>query len=309
MPLHEQTHSEVRNPSLFVLAAGIGSRYGGLKQIDPVGPAGETIIEYSIYDALRAGFGKIVFVIRHDIEKPFRDTIGRKFEKRAPVEYVFQELDKLPPGFAVPRSRKKPWGTGHAILMGADAIHEPFAAINADDFYGVASHKILHDQLTSNSSDYSMVGFALRNTLSEHGAVSRGVCSCDPNGYLKTIAEFTKIKRDGTGAKYVDESGAVRKLSGDEPVSMNLWGFRPALFDYLGEMFADFLKKHGTDNKAEFYIPSAINSLVNSGKVRLKVLQTPDSWFGITYRQDQPHVAASIRALVARGDYPSPLWK
>ena len=296
-------------PTLLVLAAGLGSRYGGLKQIDPVGPAGETIIDYSIYDALRAGFGKIVFVIRHDIEKAFRETISSKFEKRAPVEYVFQELNNLPPGFAVPPKRKKPWGTGHAILMGADAIREPFAAINADDFYGATSYKILHDQLVSDNSDYSMVGFALRNTLSEHGAVSRGVCSCDSNGYLKTITEFTKIEKDGTGAKYADESGAVRKLTGDEIVSMNLWGFRPSLSAHLRELFAAFLKKRGHDDKAEFYIPSAINSLVNSGKVRLKVLRTPDSWFGITYRKDQPHVAASIRALVARGNYPGKLWE
>ncbi|HUI07999.1 MAG TPA: sugar phosphate nucleotidyltransferase [Verrucomicrobiae bacterium] len=309
MVLQEQTHSAAPKPSLLVLAAGLGSRYGGLKQIDPVGPAGETIIDYSIYDALRAGFGKIVFVIRHDIEDAFRQTIGRKYEKRAPVEYVFQELHKVPRGFAVPPSRQKPWGTGHAILMGADAVREPFAAINADDFYGAASYKILHDQLTSGSSDYSMVGFALRNTLSEHGAVSRGVCSCDSNGCLKTIAEFTKIEKEGSGAKYMDESGATHKLTGDEIVSMNLWGFRPGLFDQLRELFADFLKKRGSDDKAEFFIPSAINSLVNSGKVRLKVLRTPDSWFGVTYRKDQPRVAASIRALVAGGAYPSPLWE
>ena len=297
-------------PTLLVLAAGMGSRYGRLKQIDPVGPAGETVIDYSIYDALRTGFGKIVFVIRHDIEKAFRETIGGKFEKRASVEYVFQELDKLPPGFVVPPNRKKPWGTGHAIFMGADAIREPFAAINADDFYGAASYKILHDQLVSDTSDYSMVGFALRNTLSEHGAVSRGVCSCDSNGYLKTVTEFTKIEKDHTGgAKYMDESGATHKLTGDEIVSMNLWGFRPSLFAHLQEEFADFLKKRGSDDKAEFYIPSAINSLVNAGRVRLKALRTPDSWFGITYREDQPHVAASIRALVTRGAYPSQLWK
>ena len=295
-------------PTLLVLAAGMGSRYGGLKQIDPVGPAGEAIIDYSIYDALRAGFGKIVFVIRHDIERAFREAIGSKFEKRAPVEYVFQELDKVPAGFTIPANRQKPWGTGHAILMGADVIREPFAAINADDFYGAASHKILHDHLVSDSRDYSMVGFALRNTLSEHGTVSRGVCACDSNGYLKTIAEFTKVEQDGAGAKGVDETGVARKLTGDEIVSMNLWGFPPTLFGHLHEMFADFLEERGSDARAEFYIPSAINALITSGKARLKVLQTPDSWFGITYRQDQPHVAASIRALVARGDYPSPLW-
>ena len=198
----------------------MGSRYGGLKQIDPVGPAGETIIDYSIYDALRAGFGKILFVIRHDIEDAFREAIGRKFEKRAPVEYVFQELDKLPSGFTVPPNRTKPWGTSHAILMAENTVREPFAAINADDFYGAAYFKILHKQLITESSDYSMVGFVLRNTLSEHGSVSRGVCACDDSGYLKGVTELTKIEKDGNGAKYVDESGAILKLSGDEVVCL-----------------------------------------------------------------------------------------
>jgi dTDP-glucose pyrophosphorylase len=286
----------------------MGSRYGGLKQIDPVGPAGETIIDYSIYDALRAGFGKIVFVIRHDIEDAFRESIGRKFEKRAPVEYVFQELDKLPASFTVPPNRTKPWGTSHAILMAEDAVCEPFAAINADDFYGAASYKILYDQLISGSSDYSLMGFVLRNTLSEHGSVSRGVCSCDNSGYLKGVTELTKIEKDGDGAKYVDESGAIRKLSGDEVVSMNMWGFHPSLFAHLCELFLDFLKQRGHEEKSEFYIPTAVNALVNSGKARLKVLRTPDSWFGVTYREDKPHVAAGIRALIARGDYPGKLW-
>jgi NDP-sugar pyrophosphorylase family protein len=295
-------------PTLLVLAAGMGSRYGGLKQIDPVGPANETIIDYSIYDALRAGFGKIVFVIRHDIEHAFREAIGRKFEKHAPVDYVFQELDKVPAGFGVPKSRTKPWGTSHAILMAKNVIHEPFAAINADDFYGATSYKILHDQLASGSSDHAMVGFVLRNTLSEHGSVSRGVCSCDSNSYLQSIAELTKIEKAGNGAKYSDESGKIQHLSGDEIVSMNCWGFRPSLFAHLREQFANFLREQGHEDKSEFFIPAAVNSLVNSGKARLKVLRTPDSWFGVTYREDKPHVVASIRALVARGDYPGKLW-
>jgi UTP-glucose-1-phosphate uridylyltransferase len=295
-------------PTLLVLAAGMGSRYGGLKQIDPVGPTGETIIDYSIYDALRAGFGRIVFVIRHDIEDAFREAIGRKFEKRAPVDYVFQELDKVPDGFSVPSNRTKPWGTCHAILVAENAIHEPFAAINADDFYGASSYKILHDQLTSGSPDYAMVGFVLRNTLSEYGAVSRGLCSCDSNNYLQSIVELTKIEKDGNGAKYADESGAIHQLSGDEIVSMNLWGFHPSLFAHLHKLFADFLKKHGREEKSEFYIPTAINFLVNLGKARLKVLRMPDSWFGVTYREDKPHVVASIRALVTRGDYAGKLW-
>jgi UTP-glucose-1-phosphate uridylyltransferase len=295
-------------PTLLLLAAGMGSRYGGLKQIDPIGPAGEAIIDYSIYDALRAGFGKIVFVIRHDIEDAFREAIGRKFEKRAPVEYVFQELDKVPPGFSVPSQRTKPWGTSHAILMAKDVIHEPFAAINADDFYGATSYKILHEQLTSASPDYAMVGFILRNTLSDHGAVTRGVCTCDNDSYLQTVTELMKIEKDGNGAKHLDESGAARKLSGDEIVSMNFWGFQPSLFAHLRELFVDFLKQRGQEEKSEFFIPAAVNSLVNSGKVRLKVLRTPDSWFGVTYREDKPHVVANVRALIARGDYPDKLW-
>jgi UTP-glucose-1-phosphate uridylyltransferase len=296
------------NPTLLVLAAGMGSRYGGLKQLDPVGPAGETIIDYSIYDALRAGFGKIVFVIRRDIEAAFRTAIGGKFEKHAPVEYVFQELDQLPGGFTVPANRTKPWGTTHAILMAENLIREPFAAINADDFYGAASYKVLRDQLVSGSLDHSMVGFILRNTLSEHGAVSRGVCVCDNNGYLRHVTELTKIEKDGSGAKYMDESGALQKLSGDEIVSMNFFGFHPTVFTHLRDVLIDFLKKHGHEEKSEFYIPTAVNLLVNDGKARMKVLRSSDSWFGVTYREDKPHVASSIRALVARGDYPSPLW-
>jgi UTP-glucose-1-phosphate uridylyltransferase len=295
-------------PTLLVLAAGMGSRYGGLKQLDPVGPAGETIIDYSIYDALRAGFGKIVFVIRRDIQDAFRSAIGSKFEKRAPIEYVFQELDKLPSGFTVPANRTKPWGTTHAILMAENVIREPFAAINADDFYGAASYKVLRDQLVSGSSDHSMVGFILRNTLSEHGAVSRGVCVCDNNGYLKSVTELAKVEKDGTGAKCVDQSGTLQKLSGDEIVSMNYWGFNPSVFAHLREALTEFLKKHGHEEKSEFYIPTAVNLLVNSGKARMKVLRSPDPWFGVTYREDKPHVAASIRALVARDDYPNPLW-
>ncbi|HUJ11310.1 MAG TPA: sugar phosphate nucleotidyltransferase [Verrucomicrobiae bacterium] len=295
-------------PTLLLLAAGMGSRYGGLKQIDPVGPSGETIIDYSIYDALRAGFGKIVFVIRRDIEDAFREAIGRKFEKRAPVEYVFQELDKLPPGFTVPPNRTKPWGTSHAILVAEDVVREPFAAINADDFYGATSYKVLHDQLVSGDPDYAMVGFILRNTLSEHGAVTRGVCTCDSHDYLQTVTELMKVEKDGNGAKCVDDSGATRKLSGDEVVSMNFWGFHPSIFAQLRELFIDFLKKHGQQEKSEFFIPAGVNLLVTSGKVRLKVLRTTDSWFGVTYREDKQHVTTSIHALVARGVYPSKLW-
>jgi NDP-sugar pyrophosphorylase family protein len=295
-------------PTLLVLAAGMGSRYGGLKQIDPVGPGGETIIDYSIYDALRAGFGKLVFVIRRDIEAPFRQTIGARFEKKIPVEYVFQELDSLPPGFSVPPNRTKPWGTGQAILMADDVIHEPFAAINADDFYSANSFRALAKHLRSDSADYAMVGFILRNTLSEHGSVARGACSVGVDEFLQSVTEITKIEKDGNGAKYTDAAGITHRLGGDETVSMNMWGFTPTLFGHLRGQFAGFLKKNGREEKSEFYIPVAVNELIAAKRERVKVLPTPDSWFGVTYREDRPRVIESIRDLIARGDYPKKLW-
>jgi UTP-glucose-1-phosphate uridylyltransferase len=295
-------------PTLLVMAAGMGSRYGGLKQIDPVGPNGETIIDYSIYDAMRAGFGKLVFIIRHDIEAQFREIIGGRFEKRIAVEYVFQELDKLPPGFTVPPGRTKPWGTTHAILMAADAVREPFAAINADDFYGAEGYRLLAQHFASGSRDYAMVGFILRNTLSDFGSVARGVCRVDGDGLLQTVAELTKIERDGDAAKNTDTAGQITRLTGDEAVSMNMWGFTPALFSQLQTGFAAFLKKSGMELKSENYIPSAVNELVVAGQVRVKVLRTGDSWFGVTYREDRPRVVENIRQLIARGDYPEKLW-
>jgi len=293
-------------PTLLVLAAGMGSRYGGLKQIDPVGPNGETIIDYSIYDAMRAGFGKVVFVIRRDIEEPFKKIIGSRFEKKIPVDYVFQELDRLPPGFSVPANRAKPWGTGQAILLTADVIHEPFAAINADDFYGANSFRLLAEHLgdgaRAHGADFAMVGFVLRNTLSEFGSVARGVCRANADGYLESVTEMTKIERDtdgrGSGAKTVGPDGHVLKLTGDETVSMNMWGFTPELFGDLKKLFVEFLTKHGTEEKSEFYIPAAVNDLLRSKSARVKVLRTPDPWFGVTYREDK---------LIARGDYPKAL--
>ena len=296
-------------PTLLVLAAGMGSRYGGLKQIDPVGPDGETIIDYSIFDAMRAGFGKLVFVIRHDIEGAFREAIGARFEKRLPVEYVFQELDNLPAGFSVPPKRTKPWGTGQAILMAADVIREPFAAINADDFYGAASFRVLAEHLQSGSPDYAMVGFVLRNTLSEFGSVARGACRVGADDYLEGVTELTKIEKDGRLAKYTDAAGAVQHLSGDEPVSMNMWGFTPTLFAHLQQQLIEFLKKHGQEEKSEMYIPSVVNDLVSAGKERCKVLRSTDSWFGVTYREDRPFVVEGIRGLITRGDYPKKLWE
>jgi hypothetical protein len=250
----------------------------------------------------------LVFVIRHDIESAFREAIGARFEKRLPVEYVFQELDQLPPGFSVPPNRKKPWGTGQAILMAADAIREPFAAINADDFYGATSFRVLAEHLRSGGADYAMVGFVLRKTLSEFGSVARGACQVGPEGYLQGVTELTKIEKDGVGAKYTDATGTIHRLSGDEPVSMNMWGFTPKLFPHLREQFAEFLKRHGQEEKSEWYIPSVVNELVSAREERCKVLRTTDSWFGVTYREDRPFVMEGIRALIARGDYPKTLW-
>jgi UTP-glucose-1-phosphate uridylyltransferase len=295
-------------PTLLVLAAGMGSRYGGLKQIDSVGPNGETIIDYSIYDALRAGFGKLVFVIRKDIEKQFREIVGARFEKHAPVEYVFQELDKLPPGFSLPAGRTKPWGTTHAILMAENVVKENFAAINADDFYGQQAYKILVQHLNSGTPDYAMVGFVLKNTLSDNGTVARGVSRVDANNYLTNIVEMMKIERDGGGAKNTEADGKITSLSGDEAVSMNFWGFTPKLFPQLKTQFDQFLKKSGGEQKSECYIPATVGELVTSGQAKVKVLRSNDSWFGVTYREDRPQVTESIGKLIARGDYPEKLW-
>lgn len=291
-------------PTLLILAAGMGSRYGGLKQVDPVGPNGETIIDYSIFDALRAGFGKLVFVIRRDIEHQFKEIIGARFEKRVPVEYVFQELDMLPPGFSVPAGRTKPWGTTHAILLAESAVKEPFAAINADDFYGRQAYEVLARHLTSVTPDYAMVGFVLRNTLSKHGTVTRGISRVDENNYLKNVVEMMKIEPDGDGAKNTGPDGQVTQLTGDEAVSMNFWGFNPAVFPQLRANFTAFLKKSGQEQKSECYIPTTVNELVTAGQAKVKVLRTNDSWFGVTYREDRPRVIESIGKLITSGVYP-----
>jgi hypothetical protein len=295
-------------PTLLVLAAGMGSRYGGLKQIDPVGPSGETIIDYSIFDAMRAGFGKLVFVIRKDIEQQFREIVGARFEKRIAVEYVFQELDKLPAGHALPAGRTKPWGTTHAILMAENVVKEPFAAINADDFYGQQAYQVLAQQLTSGSPDFAMVGFILKNTLSDFGTVARGVSRVDAHNFLTSIVEMMKIDRDGSGAKNTEADGKITKLSGDEAVSMNFWGFTPALFPLIKVEFEKFLQRAGAEQKSECYIPATVGDLVTSGRAKVKVLRSSDSWFGVTYREDRPQVVESIRKLIATGAYPEKLW-
>jgi NDP-sugar pyrophosphorylase family protein len=280
--------------TLLVLAAGVGSRYGGLKQIDPVGPNGVTIIDYSIYDARRTGFDKLVFVIRREIEVAFKEIIGSRFEKRITVEYVFQD---------VPPHRQKPWGTGDAILKAREVVHEPFAAINADDFYGRNSYHLLAEHLRAGGEDYAMVGFRLSNTLSEFGSVARGVCECDADGYLRSVTELTKVERADGGAV-----ADGRKVNGDEIVSMNLWGFTPAIFAQLEHLFAEFLRERGQQEKAEFFIPTAVNELIKHNEARVKVLPTSDSWFGVTYREDRRRVIESIRQLIARGEYPEKLW-
>jgi dTDP-glucose pyrophosphorylase len=282
----------------------MGSRYGGLKQIDAVGPSGETILDFSVYDASRAGFGQIVFVIRRDIEDAFRQSIGARFEQRIPVKYVFQEIDDLPPGFTVPAGRTKPWGTTQAVLAAAEVIHEPFAVINADDFYGQESFQSLSRHLQTESSGYAMIGFILRNTLSEFGSVARGISAVDENGYLASVVEVTGIERDSGEIK----AGGGIRLSGDEIVSMNMWGFTPRVFDQLRAYFESFLEANSLDQRAECYLPNAVNSLIHSGESLVRVLPTSEAWFGVTYREDRPRVVENIGRLVSSGVYPERLW-
>ena len=296
-------------PTLLVLAAGMGSRYGGLKQIDPVGPCGEAILDYSIFDAIRAGFSKVVFVIRKDIEDAFKHQFGARIERNICVEYAFQELCGLPSGFQVPGGRTKPWGTTHAVLAASSLIHEPFAVINADDLYGASSYRVLAQHLQLNGMDYAMVGFTLRKTLSSFGAVSRGVCKVDDYGFVQEVIEMTKIERSGESARNTDDSGKVTELRGDEVVSMNMWGFTPRIFGKLLEYFQTFLEMYGTDLRSECYLPSAINQFLLSGQIRVKALPTQESWFGITYREDHARVVDNIRMLIGRGYYPARLWE
>jgi UTP-glucose-1-phosphate uridylyltransferase len=289
-------------PTLLVLAAGMGSRYGGLKQVDPIGPSGETMLDYSVHDAKRAGFGRIVFVIRRDFEALFRERIGAKYEGRIQVDYVFQAIDALPAGFSVPPGREKPWGTGHATWCARDAIREPFAVINADDFYGADSFRQLAGFLsTVQRGESAMVGFRLGNTLSEAGAVSRGICEVDTQQTLRSVTEQTGI--------LAEQVGPGRAFSADTIVSMNCWGFHSSLFGELDVLFRRFLAEAIPANptKGEFYLPAAISDLVAAKRMHTRVLPTESQWFGVTYREDKPRVTASIAELVARGDYPTPL--
>ena len=300
--------------TLVVMAAGVGSRYGGLKQMDSFGPAGEVVMEYSVYDALKAGYDKIVFIIRKDFEDVFRERLGGKIERVAETAYVFQSLDQLPRGFAIPEVRTKPWGTGQAILACRDAVRTPFSAVNADDFYGRTSFEAMAGELRQAKSEdglhhYAMIGYRLANTLSEHGHVARGVCEATPEGDLVSIRELLKIQRFPDGIKHTENGVDWTPLAGESLVSMNFWGFEPNLFDELEALFREFLRaKAGFLAKAEFLIPEAVGSLIRSRKARVKILPTRERWFGLTYPQDRPMVQAEIRDRVRQGLYPAPLW-
>ena len=299
-------------PTLFVLAAGMGSRYGGLKQLDGLGPNGETIMDYSIFDAIRGGFGKIVFVIRKDFEEDFRKKIISKYENHIPVEVVFQSIDKLPEGFTCPAERVKPWGTNHAVLMGKEVIREPFAVINADDFYGRDSFavigKFLSELPEGAKNTYCMVGFRVGNTLSESGTVARGICSTDENRHLTTVVERTEIMRINGVVSYKDENGEWVGIEDNTPVSMNMWGFTPDYFNYSEEYFIDFLKENIDKPKAEYYIPLMVNKLINDGTATVEVLDTTSRWFGVTYAADRQGVVDKLQALADSGEYHSKLF-
>lgn len=298
-------------PTLFVLAAGMGSRYGGLKQLDGLGPHGETIMDYSIYDAIRSGFGKIVFVIRKDFEDDFRKIILSKYENHIPVEVVFQAIDNLPEGFVCPEGRTKPWGTNHAVLMGKDVIKEPFAVINADDFYGRNSFEVIAQELSKpkeEKGDYCMVGFRVGNTMSESGSVARGVCQTT-DGYLTTVVERTAIEyNDKHEITFVDENGVTQTLEPNTPVSMNLWGFTPDYFKFSEGYFVDFLKENIDKPKAEFFIPLVVNELITKNIAKVKVLDTESKWFGVTYAADRQGVVDKLADLHAKGEYPEKMF-
>ena len=300
-------------PTLVVMAAGIGSRYGGLKQIDPVGPGGEAVLDYSVFDAQRAGFGKVVFIIRKDIEEAFRQNISQRFEKRIDVRYTFQELDKLPPPFTLPAGRTKPWGTGHALLCAAEEVTGPCAVINADDFYGLDAYRVMHRFLSNpplrdDRDTYAMVGYYLKATLSEHGTVARGVTQTDSGGCLTTIDELLAIEKLPRGARNKFPDGSYREMSGEEIVSMNFWGFTPSVLDHLRRLFVSFLERDREKPKSEFYIPVSMDQLIKAGQARVRVLPTNASWFGVTYREDRPIVIESIQKLIRAGEYPERLW-
>lgn len=298
-------------PTLFVLAAGMGSRYGGLKQLDGLGPNGETIMDYSIFDAIRGGFGKLVFVIRKSFENDFREKILSKYENHIPVELVFQDINDLPAGFKCPETREKPWGTNHAVMMGSKVINEPFAVINADDFYGRDSFAVLGKALSEmdgKKNDYCMIGYRVGNTLSESGSVARGVCATNAEGYLTGVVERTAIEKIDGEIQFKDENGNKVVLEENTPVSMNMWGFTPDYFEHSEEYFIDFLKNNIDKPKSEFFIPLVVNELITKNIATVKVLDTTSKWFGVTYADDRQGVVDKIQALVDAGEYPAKLF-
>ena len=302
-------------PTLLVLAAGMGSRYGSLKQMDGVGPNGEAIIDYSVYDAIRAGFGKVVFVIRHSFAEDFCEVFNKeRFGGRIEVEYVFQELDMLPEGFTLPAERVKPWGTNHAVMMAAKAIDTPFAVINADDFYGQNSYEVMGSYLSNladSRNSYAMVGYEVNKTLSENGTVSRGVCTVDSDNFLTSMVERTKIERNSEGVIVFHDLGDDVALEENTPVSMNFFGFTPDYFEYSEQTFKEFLadENNQTNLRSEFFIPMMVNRLIGGGVAKMKVLSTAAQWFGVTYKEDKPQLMAKIEALIEAGVYPRNLWE
>ncbi|MFY9115422.1 MAG: sugar phosphate nucleotidyltransferase [Dethiobacteria bacterium] len=301
--------------TLVIMAAGMGSRYQGLKQIDPVGPSGEVIMEYSIYDALRAGFDRVVFIIKEELYEVFHQAIGQKVEKLADTQYVFQKIEDIPRGITPPSGRKKPWGTGHAVLSCKEAVHTPFAVINADDFYGAATFKVLHDFLSREEDEgeiynYALVGFLIENTLTEHGSVARGICTVGEDGNLINITERTRIKKCGEEARYTDDDLAWHTIPGGSTVSMNTWGFTPGIFEELEKGFVEFFDRyrHPEILTAEYYLPELVNRLVVEKKANVRVLRTDARWYGVTYKEDKPVVKKAIGEMIERGLYPRSLW-
>lgn len=299
-------------PTLLILAAGMGSRYGGLKQLDHVGTSGETIMEYSVYDAIRAGFGKVVFVIRKSFEQEFRQQIVAKFADKIDVRIVFQDISAVPAGSSYNPEREKPWGTNHAVLMAKDEIEEPFGVINADDFYGRESFEVLakfFGEAVGKQNKYCMVAYRLQNTLSENGYVSRGECFVDENSFLTNVIERTKIERQSGKIVFDSEDGSKLEIAPNTPVSMNFWGFTPDYFDYSEKRFVQFLAEQGQELKSEFYIPTMVNDLISSGRATCQVIDTPATWFGVTYSEDKPKVMEALKGLVEKGIYPKNLWQ
>jgi len=299
----------LKKPTLLILAAGIGSRYGGIKQIDPMGPGGETILDYSIFDAIRAGFGKVVFIIRKDIENDFKSIFHDKLSGKIEIEYVFQELNSLIPSTFSIANRVKPWGTGHAVLCAREKIDAPFAVINADDFYGFSAFHQMGKFLSENKFEkkHALVGYYVENTLSENGTVSRGVCTENPEGYLTSVVERTKIFRK-EGKIYFEEGESDIELALHTPVSMNFWGFNPSIFTTIQDQFDTFLRDHWDSPKTEFYIPSFVNHILGTREAEFKVFHSEDAWFGVTYQEDKPIVKQSIQELIKSGKYPAKLW-